>query len=541
MIAADILAQVPVRGSGLFDPLYLDFLDGDPFVSGRFPSRHSDVDGWPGLAERRRGAGGPPGMWAALAAAHERWGAPQAARRGLDELAAGRAVAVIAGQQPDALGGPLYTLHKALTAVALARRFEARTGTRAVPMFWSANEDSDFEEVRTVRFLGAALEAHEVGLPASAHGAGGMVGGITPAALAESWECAAQAWRGLPGAGTVTAWLARARERAADLGDAQAILLLAALGESGLVVLDPRLDAFRAAARPLYARYLEKHERIRGAVEVAGQELVARGYGLPIQPAQSEFSLFGVGGGARLKLDGPRAAAALAAGRDLSPNVVLRPLVQDALLPTVFLVAGPGEIAYLSQLREVYQELDVPMSPVFPRLTATWLPAAAAALVRELEVEPWELVRDTDAAVRGLADRALPAPVRAAFERLRVEGNAQLRGFAESAAAVDASLPQVVESARGKVDYQYARILEALVAKSRTRLERAHPQAPRLRHALSPGGRPQERRLAWLDLVARGGTAALAQARKLAEYHVENALSGHVSHGLVTVPEGEAG
>ena len=538
MIAADILAQVPVRGSGLFDPLYLDFLDGGGFVGGRFPSRPHDADGWSALAARRRGAGGPPALWAELAAAHERWGAPDAARRGLDELAAGRAVAVIAGQQPDALGGPLYTLHKAVTAVALARRFEARTGVRAVPMFWSANEDSDFEEVRAVRFLGAALEAHEAVLPAAAHAPGGMVGGIAAAALAESWERAGQAWQGLPGAGLAAGWLARARERAADLGDAQAVLMLAALGEAGLVIVDPRLPAFRAAARPLYARYLERHARVRAAVEGAGQELTARGYGLPIAPAQSEFSLFGVADGARRKLAAAEAGEALAAGRDLSPNVVLRPVVQDALLPTVALVAGPGEIAYLAQLREAYEVLDVAMSPVFPRLTATWLPAAACALVRDHEVEPWELVRDPDAALRALAERALPAAARSGFETLRTAGNAALRAFAETAAAVDASLPQVVESARGKVDYQYARILEALVAKSRARLERAHPQAARLRHALAPGGRAQERRLAWLDLVARGGAAALARAQELADYHVESVLAGSVSHGVVAVPEG---
>jgi hypothetical protein len=73
----------------------------------------------------------------------------------------------------------------------------------------------------------------------------------------------------------------------------------------------------------------------------------------------------------------------------------------------------------------------------------------------------------------------------------------------------------------------------------RLRLERAHPQAGRLRHALLPAGRPQERRLAWLDLVARGGIEVLARGRELAEDHIERALAGQTSHALVALPEEE--
>lgn len=538
MPEAAVLAQVPVAETGFFDPLYRDFLSEEPFVSSRFPCLFRRPECWSKQARRRLQTHAPAELWRELTDAHERWGAPAASRRSLAELAGGNAVAVFSGQQPDALGGPLYTLHKVLTSIAVARAFEARTGTRAVPVFWSANEDSDFEEVRSVRFQSATLEAVELELPASARVPGGMVGEIPADALTETWERAQAAWKGLTGEALTALWIAEARARARDLGDAQAILLLQAFGDEGLVVLDPRLPSFRGAARPLYERYLERQARVREAVDQAGRQLAERGYERAVGPTQSEFALFAIRDGTRAKLTPQTASAALAEGLALSPNVVLRPVVQDAVLPSAVLVAGPGEVAYLAQLREVYTELDVPMSLVFPRLSATWLPSAARTLVREHGLDAWELVRDTDRSLRELSSRLLPESVRAELERLREQSNQGLTAFAEPARTIDASLPQLVESVRSKIDFQYGRLLEALVAKVRARFDRAHPAVGRLRHALLPNGRPQERRLAWLDVVARGGAGVLATGLEIARAHAERAATSGPVHYLIAMPPG---
>jgi uncharacterized protein YllA (UPF0747 family) len=215
------------------------------------------------------------------------------------------------------------------------------------------------------------------------------------------------------------------------------------------------------------------------------------------------------------------------------PNVVLRPVVQDAVLPVAGLVAGPGEVAYLSQLRGVYETLGVPMSGVFPRLSSTWLPAAAASLVREFDVHAWDLVREPDQTIRAIVSRLVPALVRNEFERLRREANEGLRKFAEPASTVDASLPQLVESVRSKVDFQYGRLIEALVTKRKAAFERAHPAAGRLRHALLPQGKAQERRIAWLDLCAHEGPEFASAMADLAALHVEQAFAGDASHYLV--------
>jgi len=536
MLDTATLVRIPPRETGFFDSLYLDFLSDDAIVSSRFPGSYRQDETWAERCRRRLGTSRPeatPALWREAMEAHVRWGASEAARRGLEDLASGKAVAVVAGQQPDALGGPIFTLAKTLTAVALARRIEKQTGVRAVPVFWCASEDSDFEEIRTVRFTGAALEPGEGVLPESAHPAGGLVGEIPVAVLGDTWDKARAAWKDLPGAALVGEWIARAQTRARDLGEAQAVLILAATAAHGVVVVDPRWPAFRAASRGLYGRYLERYTAVREHVERAGRALVERGYKTALEEPQFEFSLFEVLDGTRAKLDPARARQAFDAGRPMVPNVVLRPVVQDAVLPSVGLVAGPGEVAYLAQLRGVYETLDVPMTGVFPRLTSTWLPDAAMKLAREFDVPLWDLVKDTDGAMRDLVGRLVPAPVKNELERLRREDNDGLRRFGEPASTVDASLPQLVESVRSKIDFQYGRLLEGVVSKRKSAFERAHPAAARLRHALLPQGRAQERRITWMDVAAHEGPEFTLAMADLTALHVEQCFGGDPAHYLV--------
>lgn len=536
MLDAATLVRVPAPETGFFSSLYLDFLSDSPLLSSRFPGSYRKDETWSDRARRRLGAAKPEAtldLWKEAAEAHARWGASDLARRNLEDLASGKAVAVVAGQQPDALGGPVFTLAKVLTAAALARRIESKSGVRAVPVFWCATEDSDFEEIRTVRFSGPALEPGEAVLADGAHPAGGLVGSIAMAALAETWDKARAAWKDLPGAATAGEWLERVAQRARDLGEVQAMLILEATRSQGVVAVDPRWPAFRSAARGVYGRYLERFSQVRESVEQAGVALAEHGYGQAVEGPQSEFSLFEVVDGVRVKLDPARARQVFDQGKPIIPNVVLRPVAQDSVFPAAALIAGPGEVAYLAQLKGVYEALDVPMSGVFPRLSSTWLPAAAMNLVREFDVSPWELVKDTDKTIKDLVSRMVPAPVRSEFERLRKEANEGLNRFAEPAATVDASLPQLVESVRSKIDFQYGRLLEALVTKRKAGFERAHPAAGRLRHALMPQGRAQERRETWLDLLAHEGPEFTNALSDLATLHVEQSFAGDPAHYLV--------
>ncbi len=512
----------------LFDAVTQDLVSDGPLARERFVTRWRDTAALRRLAEAKRAP-----LEAALARElggyHRRLGASERTLAALESLASGGAVCAVAGQQPAPLGGPLYTLHKIAAAVGAAEAVRERTGMPCVPVFWMHGEDSDFEEVRTATFAGPGLLLEQRSLPADAHVPGGLLGAVPAAGLAEIGESALAAWQGLPGVAAVAELLHGAHGRGRDLGEAFSALVLALFGRQGVVVVDPRLPAFRAAARPVLERYLARAGDLAAAARAAGAWLEEQGARRALPDAALESFVFALEDGVRRKLT--LAEARGAAGRGtLVPSVALRPVVQDAVLPSVAMTCGPGEIAYLAQLREVFGGLDVRAACLLPRLGVTWLPPAATALLAASDAEPWELVSDADAVLRRLAEREIPAAARAELEAARRGANDGLERLAQAARELDASLPQMVESARGKVDYQFQRLFEGLAAKARHRLERAHPEWPRLRHYLLPGDRLQERRLASLEIVAHRGAGVVDDLCGWAAAHARGLGDGVHEH-----------
>jgi bacillithiol synthase len=515
----------------LLDPTTQDLVADGPLSRERFASRWSDRDGLAALAAAKR-APLDPALADALADFHRRLGASARSLENLERLRAGEVVCAVSGQQPAPLGGPLYSLHKIATAAGLCEVVEARAGAPCVPVFWMHGEDSDYEEIRGATFAGPGLELRERSLPDGLHRPGGLVGGVALDALRPLVDEALAAWDGLPGHGDAVALLGASLERARDLGEAFSAVALALFADQGLVVVDPRLPAFRAAARPVIDRYLARGEDLAAAARAAGAWLERHAGRRPLSDAALESFVFAVEDGARRKLT-LAAARALGAGATLSPSVALRPVVQDAVLPTVAMACGPGEIAYLAQLREVFEGLDVRPACLVPRLGLTWLPPAAVELLDASRAAPWHLVAGADAVLRRLAEESVPVPARAELERAQGAALDGLRRFAEAAREVDASLPQMVESARAKVDFQFQRLHEGLQGKVRHRIERRHPEWLRLRYYLLPGDRLQERRLVSLEAVAYRGRGVAAEVTALAAEHARALERGVHEHLVV--------
>jgi uncharacterized protein YllA (UPF0747 family) len=320
-----------------------------------------------------------------------------------------------------------------------------------------------------------------------------------------------------------------AASRARDLGELQSALMLALFGELGLVVVDPRLPAFRAAARPVLDRYLAAADALSAAARSAGERLEREIGRRPLADASLDSFVFAIEDGRRRKVSAAEARALPV----LSPSVALRPAVQDGVLPTVAMACGPGELAYLAQLTEVFAGVQVRAAAPVPRFGATWLAPPAIALLEAAGGDPWDVVIASDAMLKRLAESRVPRDLTAALEHARREGMAGLGRVSELSRTLDASLPQMVESARVKMDFQFARLVEGMVGKARHRLEREHPEWVRVRYHLSPGDRLQERRLSSFEPVAYRGAAVAAEVAALAEEHAAALESGHVTHLLL--------
>lgn len=504
----------------------------DPAIAAeRFATPWSDTAALTELARAKR-APLPPELAAALVDMHRRLGASAASLEALDRLSRGEAVAAVAGQQPGPLGGPLYSLHKTASVVGCAADVTARTGIPCVPMFWMHGEDSDFAEIRRITLADPALMLHELELPASAHADGGLVGAIPLGPLAALEREALTHWASLPGHAEVAALLASGHARARDLGEAYSALMLAMFADQGLVVVDPRLPAFRAAARPVIERYLARADELAHAVQRAGDRLEALSGHRPLAGQALESFVFAIEDGVRRKVT-PAEARALPPSVPLSASVALRPAVQDGVFPTVVMACGAAEAAYLAQLSEVFEGVGVKAACPVPRISLTWVPPAGIELMEAAEASAEELVFQSDALLRRHAEAGMPADVRTELERAQREANQALVRFTEAARRVDPSLPQMVESARAKVDFQFARLHEGLAGKLRHRLERQHPEWVRLRYFLRPGDRFQERRLASLEPLARRGRAVVGELCRLAGEHALKAREGVIEHLVV--------
>jgi len=375
---------------------------------------------------------------------------------------------------------------------------------------------------------GDALDAVRRALAGSAESA-------APACAARTWV--AELWE-------------KAGDGARDLGDLFGRFLGLVFAGEGLVVVDSRSPALGRAARPLLARYLERSPRVSEALAARAREISHCAPGPELSAEALAWCLFEVIGNGRapLPLEGrlERARALLAEDPPaLSPNVALRPVVEDYLFPHVARVAGPSELLYHEELEPAYAVLEVPRPVPVARLASTHVPLEARRLLgTATEPALAELWADFDGAVERAAARAeSSAAVREALGALRrswEEGAGRLRqalGGAEGAASP--GFGERVERAARKVDYEMGRLEEGWEEVGRRELYRRTPRLRNLKEYVFPRGGAQERTLSSTDLLLLLGRDAAGTLVELAERHLERLSAGEWRHFVIA--EGSEG
>jgi len=445
---------------------------------------------------------------------------------------------VATGQQTGLLGGPLLSLVKAAAAVRWAEALEA-AGEPAVAVFWMATEDHDFAEVARTTFL--APDGPRVGprswtlgddpAPLAPVGTRHLGAGVEPL-LAELRTAFPSAW--------FAAWLDRLAawwRPDARFGEAFARQLVATLGERSPLVLDALLPELKAAERPHLARLVEGRLELDRAIAAREAEVAARGHALQVAPQPGVSPLFLLRGGERRRIewrgdsgfalrgaDGAEPVAALLETiadnpAVVSPGVLARPAIQDAVLGTSVLLLGPGETAYLPQAAPAYEVLGIPAPALALRPQAAVLDARQREHLAELGLSLAELLGDPAGARRRLGERAGGGFV----EPLRARVAALAEELRAPALALDPTLEKPYEKTRESLD----RALEAFSAKvaaAAARRDELHLQ--RLEHlieSLLPGGAPQERTLSAAYFPGRYGEgfgAALLDQLELDARHL---------------------
>jgi bacillithiol biosynthesis cysteine-adding enzyme BshC len=510
--------------------LFLDYLSYTPSVRGMYPRSPVFSEWVKDESQRvaynaaRRGK-----VSEILERQNRAWGASAKTLANLERLRRG-AFAAVTGQQVGLFGGPLFSIFKALTAVKLAEQATA-SGVDCVPVFWLATEDHDLAEVNHVALVSErglperftvesrAFESHAV--------ADAPVGTVK---FGPEIEPVVERAAGLLGDSEVTTWLRQAYRPGETLGSAFALLFARLFADWGVILLDPAEKDFHDLAKPLFRAAIERASELDGALLARGKALEAAGYHQQVKVTSATTLLFEVKNGARTAVHRRNNGANggnFAVGEEristeelvdrieeapekFNPNVLLRPVVQDYLLPTLVYTGGAAEVAYFAQAAVVYEKLLGRVTPILPRFSATLLEAKPERILTRYQLGLPEVFLGPEKVREAIAARSLPTDLQARFSEAYASAEQSMAAVRESIGKLDSTLIAAADRARMRMWNQINRLHRQASRAELLRNEVITRHADALSHALFPHKVLQEREVAGVSFVARYGPGLLA-------------------------------
>ena len=456
-----------------------------------------------------------PDNWLArLAPAFEATGT---ARERLEAASTGRGVVVTTGQQPGLFGGPIYTLSKALSALALADSLQQATGVPVAPVFWAATDDTDFKEASSTvvsvpggaqllridhaQPLGQTMASMPLGdvsaqLEALTRAAGSTID-PTPIELLERFYLSGQ-----------------------TIGSAYVSFLRALFAPLGIAVIDAWHPATRAAAAPVLSAALEKAADIAAKVSQRAQEMERAGFTPQVQDVPGLSLVFNSASGVRKRIP-IKAAGKQAASDERGPNVLLRPVVERAILPTATYIGGPAEIAYFAQVSPIAETLGVPRPAIVPRWSCTIIEPHVEKILEKLYLLP-EDFRDPHEVEARVARAHLPKRVIDELNATRVLLDKKLDELSDAVEKEHAPVsPAVTGGLRASLLRRLERFERRLIAAAKKRHADIMQEIATARGSLYPLDKPQERALNFVPLLARYGSVLRDEMLEEARVHAE--------------------
>lgn len=423
--------------------------------------------------------------------------------KNLERLARPGTVAVVTGQQVGLYSGPAYTIYKALTAARMAEWLRGQ-GIEAVPLFWLATEDHDLAEVNHGWVFDRAYRPNKLSISPEARGQQPV--GQVPLNGTPHGELR-EALLGMPYADEVEQAAARSYVSGKPLGRAFQDLLQELLAPYDLIFVDPLDPALRSIAAPLLARAFDLAGQLTPRLLERGAELAGAGYHAQVHVEAGTSLFFVLDQGQRVPLrKGTHDTVSLKANAELlSPNALLRPVVQDYLLPTVAYIGGPAELAYLAQSSVLYQELLGRMPVAAARGSFTLVDAKSRRRLQRFRLPVTEYF-DAEAVVKEkigakLVPPALDQTVREAqesAERLLAKLRSQVLHF-------DPTLAKAASKSADKVSHQFRKLGAKIGRESLRRESQAAESATQLLGLLYPEKHLQERIYSILPFLAEHG------------------------------------
>jgi bacillithiol biosynthesis cysteine-adding enzyme BshC len=476
--------------------------------------RPTTADEWNRRADEARGALIESDWLDAIAPALDATGA--AADR--LERAAQSGVAVTTGQQPGLFGGPLYTWWKAYSALALANELEKKLKRPVVPIFWAATDDSDFDEASyTIVPTADGAERIEI---TSDSASGTSLSDIPVGRIDDQLARLEHSAGSAPNVKVIDA-VRRAYRSDNTIGGAYVALLRELLQPLGIAVLDASQASVRTTAFPLLRKALERSEEIEDALSSRSRELKAAGHSQQVKLVKGRTLVFGDQSGRRdrIRMRDVTDTLSEATPGSLGPNVLLRPIIERSIVPTVAYVGGAAEIAYFAQTAAVADALDAPQPLVVPRWSGMVIEPRIGKILERYSLSP-EDFRDPHAVESRIARDSLPPELRERIRELEKSIKDSTEALTRTEGA-DLVAPSVLEGMRHGALHRVERLERRFAASVKRRGNEALRDAGIARGSLYPSGSPQERALNIVPLLARHGDDLVQSVLSEAGKHSE--------------------
>jgi bacillithiol synthase len=464
-----------------------------------------------------------------------------ATQANLDRLEQG-AVAIVSGQQVGLFGGPAYAFYKALSAIQIAQEL-TDAGTLAVPVFWMATEDHDLDEVRHVGWFdtGNVLRFE---LPANAANSS-PVGRLPLGPDVNGLVAKACSLLSGPAADRLSAILQTSYRPEETYGSSFGKLFAALFAEQGLILLDPGDEKLHRLAMPVYRKAVEDRDQLNKALLDRDAELEQAGFEPQVKVTAKSTLLFSLRGGSRHVIsasnDGFQSGETSWTRDELlrlvetepesiSPNALLRPVVQDYLLPTVAYLGGPAEISYFAQSQAIYSHVLGRMPVVLPRAAFTIVDPKADKLLQKYNLCIENLWAGSQELRRKMEAVSVPETLARDLDRDKDQIDQALANLSQQIAKLDATLGGSVETARAKINFHLENLRRKIGRSLDEKVGLLNEHERFLENLLYPHKTLQSRELSLLPFLARWGMDGLKELQ---------ALSGTANlkeHRIVRIP-----
>jgi bacillithiol biosynthesis cysteine-adding enzyme BshC len=422
----------------------------------------------------------------------------------LRKLAEPGTLAVVTGQQVGLFSGPAYTIYKAISAAKLAARLTEQ-GTPAVPVFWLATEDHDFAEVNHSWVFGPANEPIALSVKAADTSRPRPVGGIE---VVNPPIAQLRAILGdFPFMDEVVAAVEAAYPAGVTMGQGFRALLKTILAKLDLLYLDPLDPAIREIAAPFLAKAMQQAPDLKAKLMARNRELTSAGYHaqVHVDDKMSLFFLLENGERQPMRRKDSDFSADLDRAANVSPNALLRPVMQDYLLPTVAYIGGPGELAYFAQSEVLYDQLLGRMPVMMTRSGFTILDPRSAKLLDRFHLTVAQTFVTQEALHTKIAQELVPAELEQSIATTAADVNRKVAALKTQLEAFDPTLAAALGKSSAKIAYQMEKIRRKTEREALRRDQRAQSDAQHIAARLYPHRHLQERFYSILPFLAQHG------------------------------------